>query len=80
MTPERAVPHWQAGRFRIALDRCQVMGIVNVTPDSFSDGGQFDSARTAAAHCEQLVREGADILDIGGESPRPGSAPVPVAD
>ncbi|MFZ9336065.1 MAG: dihydropteroate synthase [Burkholderiaceae bacterium] len=80
MTPERAAPHWQAGRFRIALDRCQVMGIVNVTPDSFSDGGQFDSARTAAAHCEQLVREGADILDIGGESTRPGSAPVPVAD
>lgn len=80
MTPERAAPQWQAGRFRIALDRCQVMGIVNVTPDSFSDGGQFDSARTAAAHCEQLVREGADILDIGGESTRPGSAPVPVAD
>lgn len=80
MTPERAAPHWQAGRFRIALDRCQVMGIVNVTPDSFSDGGQFDSARTAAAHCEQLVREGADILDIGGESTRPGSAPVRVAD
>lgn len=80
MTPERAAPHWQAGRFRIALDRCQVMGIVNVTPDSFSDGGQFDSARTAAAHCEQLVREGAAILDIGGESTRPGSAPVPVAD
>lgn len=80
MTPERAAPQWQAGRFRIALDRCQVMGIVNVTPDSFSDGGQFDSARTAAAHCERLVREGADILDIGGESTRPGSAPVPVAD
>jgi dihydropteroate synthase len=53
-----------------------VMGIVNVTPDSFSDGGHFASTRTALEHCEQLIREGADILDIGGESSRPGTPPV----
>jgi dihydropteroate synthase len=67
---------WQTSRFAIRLDRPQVMGIVNVTPDSFSDGGRFISTRTALAHCEQLIREGADILDIGGESTRPGIAPV----
>lgn len=54
------------------------MGIVNVTPDSFSDGGRFDQARSALMHCEQLVQEGADILDIGGESSRPGAATLTV--
>jgi dihydropteroate synthase len=68
--------HWQTSRFRIDLARPQVMGIVNVTPDSFSDGGRHDSARAALAHCEQLLREGADLLDIGGESTRPGTAAV----
>lgn len=67
---------WQTSRFAIALDRPRVMGIVNVTPDSFSDGGRFVSTRTALEHCEQLIREGADILDVGGESSRPGIAPV----
>jgi len=66
---------WLAGRFRIALNRPRVMGIVNVTPDSFSDGGEHASADTARAHCDRLVAEGADILDIGGESTRPGSTP-----
>jgi dihydropteroate synthase len=70
--------HWQTTRYAIDLDRPQVMGIVNVTPDSFSDGGQFASTRTALDHCEQLLRDGADILDIGGESTRPGIAPVPL--
>jgi dihydropteroate synthase len=65
--------HWQTARFRIALSRPQVMGIVNATPDSFSDGGQHASAAAAIAHCERLLREGADLLDIGGESTRPGS-------
>jgi dihydropteroate synthase len=65
--------HWQTTRFRIDLSRPRVMGIVNATPDSFSDGGQHASASAAIAHCEQLVREGADLLDIGGESTRPGS-------
>ncbi|SFP78068.1 dihydropteroate synthase [Variovorax sp. OK605] len=54
------------------------MGIVNVTPDSFSDGGAHASTQTALQHCEQLLKEGADILDIGGESTRPGSPAVPL--
>jgi len=66
-----------AGRV-LRLDRAQVMGIVNVTPDSFSDGGAHDSADAAVAHGLKLVEEGADLLDIGGESTRPGSAPVPL--
>jgi dihydropteroate synthase len=57
-----------------------VMGIVNVTPDSFSDGGRFASTESAVAHALQLVRQGADLLDIGGESTRPGSAPVEEAE
>ncbi|MDH5332166.1 MAG: dihydropteroate synthase, partial [Aquincola sp.] len=65
---------WQTKRFRIDLRRPQVMGIVNVTPDSFSDGGHFADAKAAMAHCEALLRQRADILDIGGESTRPGAA------
>lgn len=68
--------HWQTSRFQIPLAQPQVMGIVNVTPDSFSDGGRYASTRAAIAHCEQLVVEGAAILDIGGESSRPGVEPV----
>jgi dihydropteroate synthase len=64
---------WQTTRFRIALTRPQVMGIVNVTPDSFSDGGRYAQADAACAHCELLLAQGADILDIGGESTRPGA-------
>jgi dihydropteroate synthase len=64
---------WQTSRFRIDLTRPQVMGIVNVTPDSFSDGGRFALADAARAHCDRLVEQGADILDIGGESTRPGA-------
>jgi dihydropteroate synthase len=67
---------WQTSRFRIDLTRPRVMGIVNVTPDSFSDGGSHGNAASAAAHCEQLLKEGVDILDIGGESSRPGAQPV----
>ncbi len=67
------MPYWQTTRFRIDLSRPQVMGIVNVTPDSFSDGGRFARTDAAIAHCEQLKEEGADILDIGGESTRPGA-------
>ena len=57
-----------------------VMGIVNVTPDSFSDGGRFLGAEAALAHARRLIAEGADILDIGGESTRPGAAPVSEAE
>ena len=67
---------WQTARFSIDLSSPRVMGIVNVTPDSFSDGGQHASTAAALAHCEQLLAEGADILDIGGESTRPGAPPV----
>lgn len=66
--------HWQTSRFKIDLNQPRVMGIVNVTPDSFSDGGQHADDYQAIGHCEQLLREGADILDIGGESSRPGAA------
>jgi dihydropteroate synthase len=64
------------GRFRLPLARPLVMGIVNVTPDSFYDGGAHFDAGRAAAHVHQLAEEGADILDIGGESTRPGAEPV----
>ncbi|MEO8153442.1 MAG: dihydropteroate synthase [Rhizobacter sp.] len=71
---------WQTARYRIDLSQPRVMGIVNITPDSFSDGGQSASAHSALKRCEQLVREGADILDLGGESSRPGAQPLPLAD
>ncbi|MGF6862528.1 dihydropteroate synthase [Rhodobacteraceae bacterium MBR-64] len=61
----------------IALDRPRIMGILNLTPDSFSDGGRFLDPAAALAHGRALVAEGADILDIGGESTRPGARPVP---
>ncbi len=66
-----------AGRM-LRLDRPRVMGIVNVTPDSFSDGGQHDTLEAAVAHGLKLASEGADILDIGGESTRPGAQAVPL--
>jgi dihydropteroate synthase len=58
----------------------EIMGVVNVTPDSFSDGGQFDDAGAAIRHAKRLIQEGADIVDVGGESTRPGAAPVPATD
>ena len=71
---------WQTSRFSVDLTKPRVMGIVNVTPDSFSDGGQHSTTASAIQHCEQLIRDGADILDIGAESSRPGAAPVPVGE
>lgn len=70
----------QCGRFELPLDRPRVMGIVNVTPDSFSDGGRFAAVDDAIAHARSLICEGADILDIGGESTRPGAEPVDAED
>ena len=67
---------WQTSRFRISLAKPSVMGIVNVTPDSFSDGGQYLDSAAALRHCEALLDEGADILDIGAESSRPGAVAV----
>ncbi len=65
------------GRFELDLERPLVMGIVNVTPDSFSDGGEHDDPDAAVAHARKLIAEGAHILDLGGESTRPGAPPVP---
>ena len=75
-----SVPTWHTTRYAIDLSRPQVMGIVNLTPDSFSDGGQHADATSGIRHCEQLVGEGATILDLGAESTRPGSPPVSLAE
>ena len=69
---------WQTTHHRIDLTFPKVMGIVNTTPDSFSDGGQFADAKAAIDHCRRLIDAGADILDIGGESSRPGAVSVPL--
>jgi dihydropteroate synthase len=69
---------FHCGKFNFDLSRPLVMGIVNVTPDSFSDGGQHASTAGAIVHAQQLIADGADILDIGGESTRPGAAAVDV--
>ncbi len=73
MPEHLSTPVWQTTRYRVALDRPRVMGIVNVTPDSFSDGGLFADTDSALRHCDRLIGEGADMLDIGGESTRPGA-------
>jgi dihydropteroate synthase len=70
----------QCGGFSLGLERPLVMGIVNVTPDSFSDGGLFFNRDAAISQAMKLVDEGADILDIGGESSRPGAAAVPASE
>ncbi len=64
------------GRFSLSLDRALIMGVLNVTPDSFSDGGRFFDPARALEQANRMIAEGADILDIGGESSRPGAAPV----
>ncbi len=71
---------WLTTRYRIDLRRARVMGIVNVTPDSFADGGAHAHAEAAIAHCERLCEQGADILDVGGESTRPGARPTTPAE
>ncbi|MFT5221865.1 MAG: dihydropteroate synthase [Glaciecola sp.] len=83
-----AITSWTTGAHNVSVGsgtlplghRPVVMGIVNVTPDSFSDGGRYATADTAIAHGRQLLAEGADVLDIGGESTRPGAAPVSLVD
>jgi dihydropteroate synthase len=77
--PAEPATHWQTARGPVALDRPVVIGILNVTPDSFSDGGRFAGVEAALRQGEALMREGATILDVGGESTRPGrSTDVPV--
>ena len=68
--------NFQCGQYLLQLDRPHIMGIVNVTPDSFSDGGRYTSVDLAVEHALKLIADGADILDIGGESTRPGAEPV----
>ncbi len=70
--------HWQTTRFELDLARPWVMGIVNLTPDSFSDGGQHAQGSQALRHAELMLREGAGILDVGAESTRPGAQAVPL--
>ncbi|MGE5525899.1 MAG: dihydropteroate synthase [Rhodospirillaceae bacterium] len=77
LTPHRGAL-LRAGRFHLDLSRPLIMGVVNVTPDSFSDGGRHVEADAAVSHAHRLLHEGADILDIGGESTRPGAHPVPL--
>nr|WP_105508095.1 dihydropteroate synthase [Paraburkholderia sp. BL21I4N1] len=68
----------QCGRFKLTFERPLVMGILNITPDSFSDGGQFAVRGDALRQAERMLLDGADIIDIGGESTRPGAPPVPL--
>jgi dihydropteroate synthase len=73
--------HLQCGRYRLPLDSAQrplVMGVLNVTPDSFSDGGRFYSLEAALSQAEQMIADGVDLIDIGGESSRPGAPPLPL--
>ena len=70
----------QCGAHALDLTRPRVMGILNVTPDSFSDGGRFATRDAAVRHARQLVAEGADLIDVGGESTRPGAAAVSIQD
>ncbi|MEB0010333.1 dihydropteroate synthase [Glaciimonas sp. Gout2] len=76
--------YFQCGRYRLAVNtpnaRPLVMGILNITPDSFSDGGQFYSLEFALSHAEQMIADGVDIIDIGAESSRPGSPTVSLSE
>lgn len=84
LRPPRAEPasevKLRCGRFELALERPLVMGVVNVTPDSFSDGGRYMDPDAAIAHARAMFDEGADLVDVGGESTRPGAAPVAEAE
>lgn len=76
MSQGRPAPRLRCGRFELDLSAPRVMGVVNVTPDSFSDGGRYLAADAAIAHARRLLDDGADLIDIGGESTRPGSLPA----
>ena len=73
-----AYPSLRCGKHQLDLTHAHVMGILNVTPDSFSDGGNFNSLDSAISHAEHMLNAGVDIIDIGGESSRPGSKPLPL--
>jgi len=78
--PELATRHLICGRHRVALDRPRVMGVLNVTPDSFFDGGRYADRQRALDHAHRMLADGAAIIDIGGESTRPGAAPTAEAE
>lgn len=78
MIMQTLVQPLQCGRFTLTFERPLIMGILNVTPDSFSDGGRFVSRDAALAQAEAMIRDGADMIDIGGESTRPGAPAVPL--
>lgn len=75
-----SVPGLKIGRHELKLDRARIMAVLNITPDSFSDGGRFVGLDAALAQAERLIGEGADVLDVGGESTRPGAEPVSAED
>jgi dihydropteroate synthase len=76
-----AATHWRIGpETELDLSTPQIMGILNLTPDSFSDGGQHDTIEAAAAHAERMVLDGAAIIDVGGESTRPGAERIDAAE
>jgi len=77
MSPSGTSRSWRLRGVEFLLDRPRIMGVVNVTPDSFSDGGHYKGAREAIEHGLRLIGEGADLIDVGGESTRPGADPVP---
>ena len=78
MSSPRGARSWRLRGFELLLDRPRIMGVVNVTPDSFSDGGRYLDAAAAIEHGLHLIDEGADLIDVGGESTRPGAVSVPV--
>jgi dihydropteroate synthase len=78
--PELATRHLICGRHRVALDRPRVMAVLNVTPDSFFDGGRYADRQRALDHAHRMLDDGAAIIDIGGESTRPGAAPTAEAE
>lgn len=78
LPPDRVPAPLQCGRFKLSFERPLVMGILNVTPDSFSDGGKYELRGDALRQAERMMLDGADIIDIGGESTRPGAPPVPL--
>ena len=78
--PSDGSPVFQIGRYRCPADRCLVMGILNITPDSFSNGGEHFDHQTAIEAAQQMVADGVDLIDIGGESTRPGADPVSITE
>jgi len=78
VSPAGMASSWETARGPVTLERPRIVGILNVTPDSFWDGGRYGGLDAAVAHAATLLEQGADIIDVGGESTRPGAQPVPV--